>query len=367
MLCLIVSTTASAGPHDSFLLGPWEILARVGLEGETLHFPLAVEDRDQAQTLTQHFPVEGGPMVVRMRQYVPDLTWETRAIPEAGGGCSVKVMVEGEGLNQQWWLASRDFDRMAISSRIGGIAIRELRDPSRAARNAKALSTLRVFGVIAVGDGESTPIQEYTVHKQSTVSLTGDLGSLAVVDYLPHYAMNTETKKVFTRSEEPTNPAVLLRLEQKGKTWERWFWSRFSASPHEQTSSPFPVPIRFAHYDLGKKARDTSILIVAKGTDSWLLSQQGNKRKIQTLKRNQPYPFSDKRYQFKITDVTHGSVVRRVWQNNKNQLLRPAVVCTITTRGTEKEVVLEFNKPHHFKTQDGTLVLLFRRQAPSGY
>jgi len=52
-----------------------------------------------------------------------------------------------------------------------------------------------------------------------------------------------------------------------------------------------------------------------------------------------------------------------VWHNRSDRLIRPALVATLRSDMIEREVVLEFNKPYHYKTDSGTLVLVYRRMA----
>ena len=76
---------ASAGPHHSFLGGPWEIVVKTRLDGEGLRFPLTVSDENKPQKIDKILPVKGTPIEIRLENYVPDLKWETDAVRHPGG------------------------------------------------------------------------------------------------------------------------------------------------------------------------------------------------------------------------------------------------------------------------------------------
>ncbi len=57
------------------------------------------------------------------------------------------------------------------------------------------------------------------------------------------------------------------------------------------------------------------------------------------------------------------AVVKNVWKNRSDRLIRPALIGTLDSGRVKKQVVLEFNKPYHYKTESGTLVMIYRQRA----
>jgi hypothetical protein len=86
----------SAGQHHWFLAGPWELVVKMGLEGEGLRFPLSVSDENKPHKLDTVLPVTGTPIKIWLETYIPDLKWETTAVKHPGGGVAAKLTIEGE-------------------------------------------------------------------------------------------------------------------------------------------------------------------------------------------------------------------------------------------------------------------------------
>jgi hypothetical protein len=186
---------------------------------------------------------------------------------------------------------------------------------------------------------------------------------VSIAEYMPHYSIDTETKKVVSQSQKPVNPAVKVIIDDGKKTIERWLWAKFPSSPHEEAE--LPLRIRFTDFDLhGFKGQH--ILAVASGTKPWLISSKKGKKSIQRIVLGRPYPFEDKEYSFSIEKIMDEAIVKTDWTNGSERLLNPAVIAAIKQDGTNQQVVLELNKPIHYRIKSGMLVLLYRRtQAPA--
>jgi hypothetical protein len=139
-----------AGPHHSFLAGPWELVVKMNLEGEGLRFPIRVSDENKPHKFSNILPVMGTPIKIRLKEYVPDLKWETKAVQHRGGGIVAKLTVKGKSLEQVIWLSSDEPGRQSISSSIGGIAIRRLYDPNTAETLVRELTHPRAVGILSV-------------------------------------------------------------------------------------------------------------------------------------------------------------------------------------------------------------------------
>jgi len=119
--------------------------------------------------------------------------------------------------------------------------------------------------------------------------------------------------------------------------------------------------MRFTDFDLsGEKGK--YILAAASETKSWLLSSNNRKKRAEKAVLGRSYPFADKEYSFSIDKIMDEAIIKTEWKNNSESLVHPAIIATIEQNGTGRQTVLELNKPFHYKTKYGMLVLLYRRR-----
>jgi len=355
---------ASLGPHHSFLGGPWELVVKMGLDGEGLRFPLNVSDENKPQKLDGILPIKGTPIEIRLEDYVPDLKWQTDAVQHPGGEIAAKLLVTGKNLKQEIWLSSGDPARQSISSSIGSVAIRRIQDQNNIEVLIRGLTHPRAVGILSVWLEDGSQPFECVAKTAETISIPGSKYKLTVVEYMPHYSIDTETKKVVNQSENPINPTVKVAVYDGKKTVEQWLWAKFPSSPHEETK--LPLRIRFSDFDL-RGAKGKHILVVASGTPPWLLLSKNGKKRAEKVVIGRSYPFADKEYSFTIEKIMDGAIIKTDWTNASERLLHPAVIATINQNSKSRRTVLELNKPFHYKVKSGMLVLLYRRtQASSG-
>jgi hypothetical protein len=176
---------------------------------------------------------------------------------------------------------------------------------------------------------------------------------------MPHYSIDTKTKKVVNRSEKPINPALKVAIDDGQRTFERWLWAKFPSSPHKETK--LPLRMRFTDFDLSD-AKGKYILAAASRAKPWLLSSKNRRKRAEKAVLGRFYPFADKEYSFSIEKIMDEAIIKTEWKNNSERLLRPAIIATIEQNGTGRQTVLELNKPFHYKTKFGTLVLFYRRK-----
>ncbi len=353
-LAMLGGMHVKAGPHDAFMGGPWEVTVRMGLEGDILHFPVAVDDESHAQTLSQVLPVRGTSVVLTFAQFVPDLVWTTACAPTPAGGCVAKLQLTGAGLDQRLWLSTADVAKQSISAPIGGVAIREVQRRT----TLDALTQPQTVGVLTLSGADSKDIQEIPAQLDRPLAVADGISTLTVLRYEPHYVMDRQTKAVTSVSEEPVNPAVFIRLQREAQVYERWVWERFVAPPHETCA--FPLQVRFANTLLGP-AENKYLLTVVREGDAYLYTRGENRLSGAPAVLHRSYPFGQSGYAFTLEEIVHGVTIQNTWSNNSNRLVRPALVGTLQAGETRKQVVLEFNKPYHYKTEEGTLVLIYRR------
>jgi len=118
--------------------------------------------------------------------------------------------------------------------------------------------------------------------------------------------------------------------------------------------------MKFTDYALSSE-EGKYILVVVSGFEPWLLFSKGGETQVQKAILGQPYPFANKEYSFTVDKIVNSAVIKNNWKNNSEKLLHPAVIATIEHNSTSQQVVLEFNKPYHYKTGSRTMVFLYRR------
>ncbi|MDH4239886.1 MAG: hypothetical protein OEW48_10005 [Phycisphaerae bacterium] len=348
--------------RPSSLTGPWELIVQMGMEVQRLHFPVTVSDENKPEKLETVLPVMVTPIKIRLQHYLPDLTWETTAVKDAKGGIVAKLTVKGENLKQDIWLNPEDPPRQSISSSIGGVAIKKLHDPNTVEKLLHELIDANAAGIVSIWPEDSNSPFEYAARQGETIEVPKSKYKVRILDYVPHYSIDAETKKVVNMSEKPVNPAIKVSVDDGEKAHEQWLWSKFPSSPHKELQ--LPLRMRFSDFNLGG-SDGRYILVAAPGAQPWLLFSKKGKMQAKKAVLGQPYPFSNEHYSFFVEKIFESAVIKTDWKNDSEKLLRPAVIAAIEYDDTVQQAVLEFNKPYHQKTRFGTMVLLYRRQMGS--
>lgn len=358
----VMASAMDAGPHHSFLGGPWELVVKMGLGPDGLRYPLIVSDESKPQKLEEVFSVLNSPIKIRLEQYVPDLTWETVPLVHPGGSIVAQLAVKGKDLQQSIWLSPGDPSRQSVSSRIGSVAIRRLYNPDTAEAQVRKLTDPRAVGILSVWSKDGDRPFEWVAKVKQTVRIPESKYTITVAEYFPHYSMDTDTKKVFSQSNKPVNPAVKVILNDGRKTSEQWLWAKFLSSPHEQEK--LPLRMRFTDFNLDE-TNGHYLLVVASRTRVWVLKSEKGRKRLEKAELGQSFPFADKDYSFSVEKILDEAIIKTQWKNSSERLLRPAIVATIEQDGTDQQAVLELNKPFHLRTKSGVLVLLYRRRPAS--
>lgn len=352
------------GPHHSFLTGPWELVIQIGMEGRSMSFPIVVSDENHSEKLESVLPVMGTPVKIKLKQYLPDLKWETTAVEHTSGGIVAKLTIKGENLKQDVWLSPNDPARQSITSSIGGVAIKKLYDPNTVKKLLRGLIDANAVGIVSVWPEPEDPNLrlEYVAKPGETLAVPKSKYKLSFLDYVSHYSFDMRTKKVINRPDKPINPAIKISVDDGKNTYEQWFWEKYPSSPHKNLQ--FPLRMKFTDLKLG--GRDGRyILVAASGSEPWLLFSQKGKNRVEKAILGRPYSFANKQYSFIIEEVFGHAVIKTDWKNNSENLLHPAVIAVVEYDDTVQQAVLEFEKPYHHKSKYGTMVLLYRRKQNS--
>lgn len=362
MCCTVTKAAPTAGgsAHHPFLGGPWEIVVQIGRQGQNVRFPVQVADEDIPEDLNKILPVVGTTINIRLKQYLPDLKWQTTAVEDPNGGIVAKLKAEGEDFNQEILLSADEPSRQSMVSTIGGITLVEMADPNNMKRLLPKLVDVNAVGILSVRPEDAGAPLEYAAVPGETITLPESGYKLGIQSYIPHYSIDTKTKQVTSRSKEPVNPAIKVRVEGAGKTYEQWLWAKFPSFTHEQKKDA--LNMTFTSLDPGG-TEGNYMLVVSPRSPPWLLSRAEGRMRLQPVAADKSYPFANKRYSFNVERIIDHAVINTRWSNNSQQLLHPAFVAVVEENGENKEAVLELEKAAPVETGLGTVVLLFRRKA----
>jgi hypothetical protein len=352
----------SPAMRRAMLGGPWEIVVQSGMSGSMMRFPVKVADENKATMLDEALPLMGSPIKIRLTQYLPDLKWETSIVEEPQGGAVVQIKARGQNLNQDIWLSSADTAKQSISSQVGGIKIVKLHSPKGIEKIMRELTSDKSIGTISVWDKDPSKPLEYVISTGETISLPTSDYQLKILEYIPHYSVDTTTKKVTNMSNKPVNPAIKINLDNGNDNFEQWLWSKFPSSPHMKKD--LPLRVQFTDLDIGTTPGNY-VFVAAQGTEPWVFYFKDGKKHAEKAKLKNEYPFAQKTYNFSIEDFSNSANIKNEWKMGSEELLAPAIIASIEENKTRKQLVLELNKPNHHKSTSGTMVLLYRRQASS--
>ena len=224
----------------------------------------------------------------------------------------------------------------------------------------KEMIEQKAIGLLTFWPTPDNP-QEFIVGPKSTFDIPGTSFKVEVLDYIPHYSIDRETKKVTNYSDNPVNPALRIKLSDGKETYEQWLWSNFSASPHSQ--SKLPIKTKFVDFDLGPSANRYFLVTGKNSKEVMLYYIMDDKIRYEPMEINKPYEFKGQEgYTFTLESMVPQGLVDRTWGNASDQLEHPALVLSVDSGQGPQETVVELNKPTHIKTEYGTVLLLYRQQ-----
>ncbi|MCP4607450.1 MAG: hypothetical protein GY845_01865 [Planctomycetes bacterium] len=352
----------SPAMRQTRLSGPWEIVVQMGMDGSMMRFPVKVANENKAATLNNVLPVMGTPIKIRLMQYLPDLKWETSIVENPKGGAVMQIKAKGENLNQDIWLSSADPAKQSISSQVGGIKIVKLHSSEGIERIMYELTSSKSIGIVSIRINNINKPLEYVANTGDTITLPTSNYKLKILEYVPHYSIDTKTKKVTNISNKPINPAIKINIDNGNDNYEQWLWSKFPSSPHMKKE--LPLRIQFTDFDIGTTPGNY-VFVVTQGSGPWLFYFKDDKKHAEKAKLKFEYPFAQKTYTFSIEDFSNNANIKNEWKKGSEKLLAPAIIANIEENKTRKQLVLELNKPNHHNSASGTMVFLYRRQAAS--
>jgi hypothetical protein len=349
-----------ANPHSQFLGGPYELMVKQGMQGAEMLFPVKVENESAPTKLDRVLPIMGSSAKIKLEQFFPELIWEQYTEKAKEGGSVVKLRAVGPDLNQEFWLCAEETEKQSISSTIGGIAIKKVKTNVDISKIAAQLADPNAIGILSVWHKDPNEPSIYVVSRNSEVRVDNASYQFKILEYMPHYSVDTETKTIVNASPEPKNPAIRVRFTDDQAPVEQWLFTRFASHPH--ITNQIPLRVEFTDFDLGTPPGNYIILVSQKGQSKILSLRDGTKH-AEDIKFDSPYPLAQEGYDFIFDEIFSGVVLKQRWKNNRNQLLNPAIIATVDRDGQKEQVVLELNKPQHLRSESETMVLLLRRKA----
>ena len=352
----------SPAMRQAMLSGPWEIVVQMGMDGPMMRFPVKVANENKATTLDNVLPIMGSPIKIRLMQYLPDLKWETFIVEGPKRGAVVQIKAKGENLNQDIWLSSADPAKQSISSQVGGIKIVKLYSSEGIEKIMRELTSSKSIGIVSVWGNDPNKPLEYVANTGDTITLPTSDYKLKILEYVPHYSVDTTTKNVTNISNKPVNPAIKINIDNGNDNYEQWIWSKFPSSPHMKKD--LPLRIQFTDFDIGTTPGNY-VFVAAQGSEPWLFYSKDGKKHAEKAKLKNEYPFAQKAYTFSIEDFSNSANIKKTWKKGSEELNSPAIIASIEENETKKQLVLELNKQKHSNSASGTMVILYRREASS--
>jgi hypothetical protein len=348
-----------ANPHSQFLGGPYELLVKRGMQGAEMLFPVKVDNESVPGKLDTVFPIMGSSAKIKLEQFLPELVWEQYTERSEEGGSVVKLRAVGPNLDQEVWLCAEDTEKQSISSMIGGIGVKKVPGADDLMKTAAQLTDPNAIGILSVWHKDPNIPTVYVVSGSSEIQIEDSPYKFKVLEYMPHYSVDTETKAIQNASPEPKNPAIRVKFTDGDTPVEQWIFSRFKSHPH--MPNKIPLRMEFTDFDLGTQPGNYTVLVSPQGQSQILFRRDGSKQ-AQKISFQTPYPLAQEGYNFIIDEIFSDVVLKKRWKNNRNQLLNPALIASVDRDGTKEQVVLELNKPQHLRSETETMVMVFRRK-----
>jgi hypothetical protein len=346
--------------RQAMLSGPWEVVVQMGMDGSMMRFPIRIADETKATKLDKVLPMMRSPIKIRLIQYLPDLKWETSLVEDPKAGAVAQIKTKGPNLNQDIWLSSAEPAKQSILSQVGGIKIVKLQSSKAIEKIIQELTSRKSIGIVSIWNEDSDKPLEYVVDTGETLNLPINDYKLKILEYVPHFIVDTKTKEVTTKSNKPLNPAIKINLDNGKDNYDQWLWSKFPSAPHMKKKLPFRI--QFTDLDIGT-ASGNYILIAVENSEPLLFYFKDGKKHLEHAKFNHEYLFGQKAYTFSIEKFSNSANIKNTWRKGSEELIAPAIIASIEENNTSKQLVLELNKTKHHRSTSGTMVLLYRRDA----
>lgn len=370
--CIAFMTSPAMSFKSMSKKGPWELLVQLGEQGSPLRFPVKVPQYDKPLDLDKNIPIFGSTAKIKIQQYLPDLRWETYVEEKKNSGAVARVSITGSALPQPFsmLLSTEELKRKTRELQAGKIGLLKLVDPVHYQSNIKQLSNTDILGMLTVRVNDPSAkskgnIQEFIISPNQKIILPDNGSHITILDYVPNFTIDIKSKKVTSASDEPINPAIKVKIQEGDKSREKWIFANYPdlmmGNHPGNNAAKSTLQINFDHFSL-KKDHPTYYLIISPGQTPALLSKVKKKIKVESIKKDAKYPL-DGDFAFTIDQTYESAALMKKWINGSEKLKNPALIVQYTLGGVQEEVVLELGKPFHKKTEQGTMILMYRKIA----
>jgi hypothetical protein len=275
-----------------------------------------------------------------------------------GNGAVAQVHLTGPKVDQLRWVTTEDKRRSSVSARVGGITLKRLYDTEDSEQVIQQLLKPDTIGLISVSMDDKSKLLQYVINSKFQTKLADSEYKLKILKYVPHYTIDKKTKKVYSQSDQPVNPAIQVQIQKGFKKYKQWIWAD-TASPHTKNHLPFKV--RFADFNL-PKAKGYYTLLTGSSDKFWLLAYDGEKRVLQECQLGEKYPFADEEYSISVSQVLANTVLKDEWHNESDSLISPALIVTVQEGDNSEQMILMINKSQQTSDKTGKAVIIFRKK-----
>ncbi len=305
---------------------------------------------------------------VKITKYFPKATMEQDVATDPSGKSApaIKIAIVGAKQSFERWLIAGDAERNRMTSLIG--TWRYMAVDNREQRGALHTQFEREAGgdpqlVVTRTDGSGSQTLGVKVGRTHQLDELGC--EVRVKEFFPHFALNESTKKPMNQSDERSNPAVLVEIQQGDRREERWIFSKYPDFGSKKGSAlPFHVTL---DCPLNRKSDTPDFVVLSvdrKEHELWTrYKDETSSRPIATGDKT---PVSGSSYSFSVAAFTPSGRLVEKYRPAEGRSGQPTLrVVAQGEDGKPMPVWLELGKARTVTTPNGRLTLLFAAQPGS--
>jgi|GEM_PF-2301245 len=328
VLFLAVPAVAQHGMHPPMPDQRFALTVRSIESGaDVIEVPLDLPSPTMPSDFSQHISLPNGKGAIHAVRYLPravvDQTVE--AGTGEGAGPAVRVSIEGPAQSFERWLLGHDAERNRLQSLIGTWRYQAVADKSSRDLLYKQFETeLTRDPVIQVRSEAGIVLREIPAKPGMTEKLAESGCTLAVVKFLPHFAIDDKKKTPISISEKRINPAVQVRVSCGQERFDRWLFSRFPEyTPGGVT--PLPVPLRLDCPVGSERPIPAFVIITTGGTQQEIWERYEGETTARSLSAGQAVPIANSSYTFSVAKFVASGRLVETYRADESRRAVPAV------------------------------------------
>lgn len=210
------------------------------------------------------------------------------------------------------------------------------------------------------GEGEAAAV---AIGKAGILPIAGY--EITPDDFLPDFSFDSQTKKAFTRTQEPNNPALHVRIRntRTGETSARWLFAKmpdFGHTPGETAGPKFVY-----RYQPGRRPDDRGLLAVGEAQQLWRLDHG---KVVERLPLEQ-WQTACTGLPVAAMRLHPSAVVAQVAGTRSEEWKRPVADIVLSEGGERREIRLAAEHAQQVSLADGKTSLAFelRNEQPKTF